>query len=43
MLRKEPIFNIKFGYINNIIILRIGLIIFYTAVTLVTDVKKILN
>ena len=43
MLRNKPIFNIKFKYINDIIILRIDLITFYTGVTLITDIKNIFN
>ena len=43
MLRNKPIFNIKFKYINDIIILRINLITFYTVITLITDVKNVFN
>ena len=43
MLRKELIFNTKFKYADNIVILRINLIISYTAATLVTDVKNVFN
>ena len=43
ILRKKPIFNIKFGYVNDIIILRINLITFYTVTILIINVKNILK
>ena len=43
MLRKKSLFNIKFKYVNDIIILRINLITFYTVIILITDVKNVLN
>ena len=41
ILRKKPIFNIKFKYVNNIVILRTGLITFYITAVLITDIKDI--
>ena len=41
MLGKKPIFNIKFKYVNDIIILRTGPITFYITVILITDIKNI--
>ena len=43
VLKKEPILNIKFGYINDIAILRINLIIYYTTVILITDIDNVFN
>ena len=43
MLRKKPIFNIKFKYVNDIIILRTGPITFYITATLTTDIKNVLK
>ena len=43
MLRKKPKFNIQFGYINNIVILRTGLTIFYITVNLIINVKNVFN
>ena len=40
MFRKKPIFNIKFKYVNNIVILRTGPIIFYITAVLITDIKR---
>ena len=41
ILRKELIANIRFKYTDNIIILRISLITFYTVITLITDIKNV--
>ena len=43
VLRKKSIPNIKFKYADNITILQTGLNTFYTAATLITDVKNVLN
>ena len=43
MLKKEPILNTRFGYADDIVILCTGLITFYTAAALATDIKNILK
>ena len=43
MLQKELIANIRFKYVNDIIILRTGLITFYIIAALATDINDILN
>ena len=43
MLRKKSILNIKLKYINNIVILYINLITFYTVITLIINIKNVFN
>ena len=43
MLRKKLTLNTKFGYADDIAILRTGLTTLYTAITLINDVKNVLN
>ena len=41
--KKKPIFNTKFGYANDIVILYINLITYYTITALITDLNNVFN